>query len=487
MEAPVSDETRAHSGPATFREVFGQPEFRALYAANALSWIGDYIAKAAVTVLVYQQTDSVALSAAAFAVSFLPWLIGGPLLAAVAERHPYRTVLVVCDLARMVLVALVAIPNQPVETILALLFVTTLANPPSQAARSALTPLLLTGDRLVLGLSLTSSTGQAAQVGGYVAGAAIATYDPTLALLLNAATFGVSALIIRIGVRQRPAALADDDRSHLLQETADGFRMVFGTPVLRAIAILVFAAMLFAIVPEGLAAAWAAEQTGDDAGRGAAQAMIMTAHPVGFILGSVVVGRFVQPRLRRILIRPFAILGPLALVPALLDPTPIVVALLSAICGFAVAGLLPVANSLFVQALPHGFRARAFGVMGTGVQVVQGASVLLTGLLAEQFTVPGVVGTWSLVGVLLMVAAVAAWPSSEQFDTAIAAATRSSDTTPARTAGVAAPAEPVVGAGGDTPAEPASRPVGRPVDDPVAGHTAGAQGVPTNTPRVRAL
>ena len=62
-------------------------EYRAVFAASALSWIGDYVAKAAVTVLVYQQTESVALSAAAFAISYLPWLIGGPLLATLAERH----------------------------------------------------------------------------------------------------------------------------------------------------------------------------------------------------------------------------------------------------------------------------------------------------------------------------------------------------------------------------------------------------------------
>jgi hypothetical protein len=37
-------------------------------------------------VLVYQQSESVLLSAAAFAVSFLPWIIGGTLLSALAER-----------------------------------------------------------------------------------------------------------------------------------------------------------------------------------------------------------------------------------------------------------------------------------------------------------------------------------------------------------------------------------------------------------------
>lgn len=417
----MSDEASAPEGPATFREVFAHSEYRALYAANALSWTGDFIAKAAVTVLVYRATQSVALSAAAFAVSYLPWLVGGPVLAAMAERYPYRTVMIICDLARMALIALVAIPGLPVEAILVLIFLITLANPPSQAAKSALLPLVLTGDRLVVGLSLNASTGQAAQVCGYIAGAAIATYNPTLALLINAATFATSAVIVRLGIRRRPAALAPERRSHLLRETAEGFQMVFGTPVLRAIAILVFSAMLFAIVPEGLAAAWAQEHGGKGGSSGASQAMIMAANPVGFILGGLFIGRFVRPDVRQRLIRPFAVLAPLSLVPALLDPDPVVVALLAAVCGFAIAGLLPVANGLFVQALPHGFRARAFGVMATGMQVLQGSSVLVTGVLADRYGIPLVVGLWSLTGVLLMILAAKQWPSTERFNAAIAA------------------------------------------------------------------
>lgn len=79
--------------------------------------------------------------------------------------------MVTCDLVRMALMVLVAIPGNPPWLILALLFGTTLANPPSQAARSALMPLILTGDRVVVGLSINASTGQAAQVVGYLIGA----------------------------------------------------------------------------------------------------------------------------------------------------------------------------------------------------------------------------------------------------------------------------------------------------------------------------
>ncbi|MDG4764565.1 MFS transporter [Solwaraspora sp. WMMD406] len=439
MEAPsVSKETHTAGDPATFREVFAGDEFRFLYASVTLSWIGDYIAKAAVTVLVYRETQSVALSAAAFAVSFLPWLIGGPLLTTVAERYPYHRVMITTDVVRMVLIGLVAVPGMPVWMMLGLLFCTTLANPPNQAARSALMPLVLTGDRLIVGLSLVASTSQLAQVGGYVAGAAMATANPRAALLFNAATFATSALVIKFGIRPRPSALAPDRRQHLLRETADGFRLVLGTGVLRAIALLVCAVSLFAIVPEGLAAAWAAEPGVSESERGLAQAMIMAASPAGYIIGGLLIGRVVRPDTRRRLIRPFAVIAPLALVPTMLDPSPPVVAALAAVCGFAVAGLMPVANGLFVQALPHGYRARAFGVIATGIQVAQGVAVLITGILADRFAIPTVVGVWSLAGVVLMALVVVQWPSAERFDAAISAAHQQGETpagaeTPVRT------------------------------------------------------
>ncbi|MFG2057135.1 MFS transporter [Micromonospora sp. NPDC048930] len=427
MEATVSDERPAPEGPATFRDVFGQSEFRALFAANALSWVGDYVAKAAVTVLVYQQTDSVALSAAAFAVSYLPWLIGGPLLAALAERHRYREVMAACDLVRMALMVLVAVPGMPPWAILALIFAATLANPPSQAARSAVSPQILDGDRLVVGLSVLASAGQAAQVVGYLIGAAIAAVSPAAALLINAATFAASAALVRFGLRDRPPAMTEAHRSHLLRETGQGFQIVFGQRVLRAIAVLVFSSSLFSIVPEGLAAAWAAERShGLDSG--AAQAIIMAANPVGYVLGGLLVGRLVAPARRLALMRPLAVLAPAVLVPALLDPSPLVVALLAAACGFAVAGLVPVANGLFVRALPDGYRARAFGVMASGTQVIQGGAVLATGALAEHFTIPRVVGVWSAAGVVLMLVAALTWPRRETVDAAVEAAEKANST-----------------------------------------------------------
>lgn len=443
----MSNETPATDRPATFGDVFASREYRYIFGAAVLSWFGDYLAKAAVTALVFEQSRSVLLSAAAFALSYLPWVIGGPLLATIAERLPFRSVMVVCDVLRAGVMCLAALPSLPIPILLMLLFGTALLNPPFQAARSAALPQILTGDRYVVGLSVQNSSSQLAQLGGYLAGGAIAPFHPRLALLINAATFALSGIVIRYGMADRRPLGITAERKHLAVETADGFRMVFGTRVLRAIALIVFSSMLFAIVPEGLAAAWAATLTEDAVTQGWFQGTIMIAQPLGYLVGGLLIGRMVRPEVRRRLIRPFTVLAPLALVPALISPPIGVLALMAGVCGFAVAGLLPAANGLFVQVLPAGYRARAFGVMQGGMQLVQGGAVLVTGLLADRFEIPLVVGVWSLAGVLVMLLMALRWPTEAEFAQAIEGA-RVNGGAGVDHEGTPGPSQPTTGRGG---------------------------------------
>ena len=49
--------------------------------------------------LVYQRTSSPLLSALTFAIGYLPWLLGGPVLSALADRLPRHRVLIGTDVA----------------------------------------------------------------------------------------------------------------------------------------------------------------------------------------------------------------------------------------------------------------------------------------------------------------------------------------------------------------------------------------------------
>ena len=421
--ADRAEAVRPATGTVTFRDVFAVREYRAVYLALVVNWVGDYLARAAITVLVYQQTRSILLSAASFAISYLPWVLGGPLLAALAERYPYRRVMVVSDLLRMVLIGLVAVPQLPVGVVLILAFLSMLTSPPAQAARSALLPLVLDRPRVVVALALNATTTQAAQVVGYLFGATVAAASSArLTIAVGALMFGMSAAFIAAGVRPRPSARSAQARSHLLRETGEGFRVVFGNRVLRPIAVLVFTMTIFAIVPEGLAAGWAAEVNPNPATRGLDQGVIMAAGPVGWVIGGLLISRLVSADNRARLVRPLSIASALALVPAVTHPPVEIIAALVVISGIAQGGIMPTLNGLFVLALPHGYRARAFGVMQGGMQIVQGTAVVVTGFIAQHSSVPLTVGLWSVGGVAVMIVLAARWPRPAVFESEIAAA-----------------------------------------------------------------
>ena len=442
--AGKADAVTDRDRPVTFRDVFAVREYRALYASLLVNWVGDYLAKAAVTVLVYQQSRSVLMSAAAFAVSFLPWIIGGTLLSAMAERYPYRRVLIIADLARMVPIALLLVPHMPIPIMLLLLFLASLGTPPTQAARSALQPLVISREKLATAITINQTTGQAAQVFGYLAGAALATaISPQVALAIDVLTFALSAAFIAAGVRPRPAARSRAQRTHLLSESAEGFRLVFGNHTLRSIAVVVFVTTMFAVVPEGLAAAWAAEGNPDSTTRGLNQGMIMAAGPVGYVIGGLLTARLLTPARRDRLVRPLAVLAALSLVPSVAGPPPTIVAILVMLSGASMGGLAPTLNGKFVLILPHGYRARAYGVMQTGIQLSQFAAVMITGVLADRFWLPLVVGLWSIGGTLVMLILVSQWPSDETFAAALdAAATDQPPADPTPEVGVESSAGP---------------------------------------------
>src|SRR6516225_2691537 len=191
---------------ATFRAVFAVGEFRALWAAQLLSVIGDQLARVALTVLVYDRTRSALLAAITFVASIVPTFIGGVTLAWLADRYPRRAVMIACDLVRCALVLIMAIPGVPLGGLVTLLFLVTLVGAPFSSARAAIYPDVLTGERYVTGTAVTLTTYQFAQVLGFAAGGVVVGFLGThVSLIVDAATFAGSALIVRARVRTMSA------------------------------------------------------------------------------------------------------------------------------------------------------------------------------------------------------------------------------------------------------------------------------------------
>ena len=392
--------------PASYRDVFGVGEFRAVFLADLLSLLGDQIAAVAVAVLLYERSGSPLLAALGYATAYLPWLLGGPLLAAWAERFAARRVLVGCDLARAALIGLAALPGLPLPVVGLLVLSAALLAPPFEAARSALLPQLLEGDRYPVAMSLRDAVHQSAQLVGFgVGGALVLLLSAPGALALNALTFTGSALVLRFGLSARPKAErtpgedTQDATSSLWREAMAGLTVIRADRMLSIPLLLGIVGAAYAIVPEAIAPAYA-ESIGGDA---TAVGLIMAAVAGGGVVGGLALGRLVAPAARIRLIRPLALAGTLPLLVIALRPGLVISLLLFALTGLA-SSYQVAANAMFAQRLPAEVRARAFGIAGTGMYGGQALAIVLAGAAAQFLapaTVIAVAGLLGMLGVLL--------------------------------------------------------------------------------------
>ncbi|HEX9352722.1 MAG TPA: MFS transporter [Streptosporangiaceae bacterium] len=384
----------APQSPSTFRQVFEVSEFRALWTAQVLSVVGDQLARVALTLLVYQRTGSALLSAITFAVSIVPAFVGGLTLSGLADRLPRRQVMIASDLSRAVLVAIMAIPGMPVIPMICIFGVVTMIGAPFNAARAALYPDILIGDLYVLGTAVTLTTLQFAQVIGFAAGGAIVeVFGVRTSLLVDSATFLVSALITRALVRARPTARATPRvRPLALSDLSAGIRLVFGNPALRTPMLLGWL-VAFYDIPEGVVAPLSRSLGGRDLAAG----LILAAAALGASLGAVGFSRLVSPERRLRWMTRIAPLAPGVLVLFVLRPT-----LPAALAILTVSGIFDcyqvAANASFVQATPASQRSQAFGIVQGGMSLGQGTAMILAGAAAERFAPALVIATGGVIG-----------------------------------------------------------------------------------------
>jgi Transmembrane secretion effector len=382
-------------------------EFRALWMAQLLSVVGDQLARVALTVLVYDRTRSALLAAITFVASVVPVFVGGLTLAWLADRYPRRGVMIVCDLARCALVLVMAIPGVSVAGMVTLLFVVTLIGAPFTSARAAIYPDVLTGDRYVMGTAVTLTTYQFAQVLGFAAGGtAVAFFGTRTALVLDAATFAGSALILRLWVRARPAPAAAEyaDRApSRLAGLAAGVRLVFARSALRTPMLFGWLAAFYN-APEGVAAPLAR----DLGGGAAAVGVILAVDALGQTLGAIMLSRLVAPPTRLRFMGPLAVAACGILVLFLWRPV-LPVSLLILFASGLCSSYQLAANAAFVIATPTERRSQAFGLAQGGMSLGQGAIMILAGAAAQHHAPAGVIAVFGAVGAVVALAIAVSW------------------------------------------------------------------------------
>jgi predicted MFS family arabinose efflux permease len=359
--------------------VFAVREFRVLWSSVILSTAGDRLALVALTLLVFDRTHSPLLTAAVYAVGYVPWVVGGLFLAELADRYPRRSVMVVCDASRAVLVAVMVVPHVPIGALVALLFAATMFAPPFDSAKASITPDILHGERYVLGTAVLQTTLLTGEVLGAVGGGvAVAFIGVPRSLAIDAATFVLSGLLVGLGLRARPpAARPESARPSPLARMRDGFRLVFGDQALST--LLLFGWLIvFYTVPAGIAAPYVARIGGGPIATGA----VIASTALGTMLALPPFTRLVRPRQRVNVMGPLAVLTCGTLILTVARPG-LAVSLVIFVASAAFGVYQVAANTAFVVRVPAQRRAQAFGIANMGVVVGQGAAYVAAGAVAE--------------------------------------------------------------------------------------------------------
>jgi transmembrane secretion effector len=403
--AAAKGESREQAAKATFRDVFAIREFRALWLAQLLSVAGDQLARVALTVLVYDRTQSAFLAAVTFVTSVVPVFVGGVSLAWLADRFPRRTVMIACDLTRCALVLVMAISGVPLVLLVVLLFLVTLIGAPFTAARAATVPDILSGDSYVMGTAVTLTTNQFALVIGFATGGAITGFlGVPVSLIADAGTFAISAAIVGARIHPRSASVREGGRG---QSRDGGFlagaRLVFSDPALR-IPMLFGWLSAFYNAAEGVAAPLARSLGGGALTVG----VILAAQALGETGGAIAFSRMVGASTQLRLMGPLAI-GTCAVLACFgLRPGLLGCVLVLGVSG-ACASYQLAANAAFVRATPRHVRSQAFGLAQGGMSLGQGLIMLLAGAAAGRYAPAWVIAACGSMGAILAIPIAIGW------------------------------------------------------------------------------
>ncbi|MFB4304337.1 MFS transporter [Actinomadura sp. NTSP31] len=380
--------------------MFSVKEFRTIFAAHVLSVLGSFFAEVSLAVLVFRQTGSAPLTALVFALGFLPYALSGVLLSGIADRYPARRVLVGCDLLSAVCVSLMVIPATPLTLLFVLRFAISVISPLFTGTRAASLADILRGDLYVLGRSLVRIVSQSAQIIGYgLGGLALVWLSPRTALCVTVGTFLGSALLLRLGTRDRPARHSRDGA--VMRESIASAGHLLGEPRIRALLLMWWVPPMFFAVAEGVAAPFAQAAEVGSAGFG----LLLAAMPAGTAVSEVLAGALLEPAVRDRIAVPLAAVSLLPMAAfAIHPPMPIAVALLllTGLCAAYTLGM----DQWFVQAVPEDMRGRAMSLLGAGLMTLQGIGMAIGGAVVALvppyalICAAGMAGTVSVLSVL---------------------------------------------------------------------------------------
>ncbi|WP_327283636.1 MULTISPECIES: MFS transporter [unclassified Streptomyces] len=371
----------------------------AVLAANTVSIAGTSLTLIGVPWFVLQTTGSAGRAGFVAFCATLPVvvaaLVGGPVIDRIGRRRVSAASDLICALSVGAIPLLHYAGVLEFWMLCALMAVGGLVHTPGLTARGVLLPSLAehAGTTVGRAASLYDAVSRGARmIGAALAGVLIAAFGAESALLLDSATFAVSALLVTVFLRGVPAAeplpgAGKTSFAGYRAELAEGWTFLTRSRLLAAITVMV-------MMTNGLDQGWSAVLLpvhGREALGGATAVGLLVSLFGGFaLLGALLYGAWGErfPR-RTVYAAAFLLCGAPRYAVAAFTDTPLPLAVTMALSGLGAGVLNPILTAVIYERVPDELRSRVSGVTMAGCELTMPLGGLAAGLLADGFGVRG--------------------------------------------------------------------------------------------------
>jgi MFS family permease len=408
------------AGAGSLRLLAANRPFRLLWTARAVSFLGDSLGLVALMLHVAETTgQALAVAVLLLAGDFGPALLG-PLTGTVADRLDRRRVMVGCELVQGALVVAIALWLPPLPLLLVLVGLRAVAGQVFQPASRAAVPAVVAEpdlERANAAVGVATNGGET--LGPLVAALLLPVLEVRGVLLVDAATFGVSAALLGFLPALAGPGRGPGPRPSFLADAAGGLRYLQNQVVVRAVA-LGYVAVVACTGIDDVALVFLATDT-FGAGE-AAVGLLLAAVGIGLLAGYAVlartgggrpISRGTPPAVHRgttpavprtppvhrgttpavprtppatgLLLAGFAVSSAGNLLTGLAWAVAAAFAL-QAVRGLGIAAMDVAATTLVQRTVPPDLQGRVFGSLYGGIGAAAALAYLLGGLLLDRTT-----------------------------------------------------------------------------------------------------
>jgi len=354
----------------TYRALFAQPEFRALWTSTALSTVAGTMSSLALATVVHRQTGSALLTAIAMFGPSMAQMLGATTLMSAADASPPRRTLAVVGALTTASLVLQTIPNLGTTTRLLIVLGAAYVISIGSGVRWGLLSEVVPPESFPLARSTMNVAVGAFQVVGFAGGGLLlSTFTAPQVFVLAALVSAVAVPVLLFGIAERPPRRAARAG---LGETWRGNRRLLTERHTRTLVLALCVPNGLIVGCEALFVPYAEDRAG----------LLFAAGALGMMCGDLYVGRFLTAHGRR---RTNTALRLLLAVPFLAFAAAPGIAVATVLVAVASAGYAAsLAQQEWLVALtPPALRGQVLGAESSARMTTQGACAVMAGALAD--------------------------------------------------------------------------------------------------------